>query len=409
MMLRVATQQRSNWVATFGVILGLALLVTGLAGFPAQAAPVSSVPVTSVALRQTNSLQASDSEGASVSNPRRFVAKAVAQVGPAVVRIDTERTITRTIPDPFGTDPFFRRFFGQDGFPSPEEGRLRGLGSGFIVDKSGIVLTNAHVVSGADTVTVTLKDGRTFEGEVRGTDEVSDLAVVQIKGAGSDLPVAPLGDSDQVQVGDWAIAVGNPVGLDNTVTLGIISTLHRPSAQVGIPDKRLDFIQTDAAINPGNSGGPLLNDRGEVIGINTAIRAGAVGIGFAIPVNKAKSLKDPLARGERIEHPYLGVQLAALTPQVAQENNRNPNSPIKLPEIRGVLVVRVLPDTPAATAGLRWGDVIVEVEGQPVVNAGELQNIVENSRVGQQLKIKVRRGDQTQQLAIRTAELPSAA
>lgn len=409
MMLRVATQQRPSWLTTFGVILGLVLLITGLPGFPAQAAPVSLVPGTPMALRQTNSLQASDSDGASVSNPRRFVAKAVDQVGPAVVRIDTERTITRTIPDPFGTDPFFRRFFGQDGFPPPEEGRLRGLGSGFIVDKSGIVLTNAHVVSGADTVTVTLKDGRTFEGEVRGADEVSDLAVVQIKGADSDLPVAPLGNSDQVQVGDWAIAVGNPVGLDNTVTLGIISTLHRPSAQVGIPDKRLDFIQTDAAINPGNSGGPLLNDRGEVIGINTAIRAGAVGIGFAIPVNKAKSLKDPLARGERIEHPYLGVQLAALTPQVAQENNRNPNSPIKLPEIRGVLVVRVLPNTPAAAAGLRWGDVIVEVDGQPVVNAGELQNTVENSRVGQQLKIKVRRGDQTQQLAIRTVELPSAA
>jgi len=334
----------------------------------------------------------------------------VDQVGPAVVRIDTERTVVRPAPDPFGGDPLFRRFFGEGGFPQmPGEGLLRGLGSGFIVDHSGIVLTNAHVVSGADTVTVTLKDGRSFEGEVRGADEVSDLAVVKIKGAGGDLPVAPLGNSDQVEVGDWAIAVGNPVGLDNTVTLGIISTLHRSSAQVGIPDKRLDFIQTDAAINPGNSGGPLLNDLGQVIGINTAIRAGAQGIGFAIPVDKAKSLKDRLARGEKIDHPYLGVQMATLTPQIAKDNNRNPNSPLQIPEVTGVLVVSVLPNTPAASAGLRLGDVIVEVDGQAVTNAGELQTLVDNSRVGQQLQIKVKRGNQTQQLAVRTVELQNAA
>ncbi|HEY9847640.1 MAG TPA: HhoA/HhoB/HtrA family serine endopeptidase, partial [Candidatus Caenarcaniphilales bacterium] len=347
---------------------------------------------------------------APVTSPAHFVARAVEQVGPAVVRIDTERTIVRTAPDYFGGDPFLRRFFGEDGLPQvPGEGRLRGLGSGFIIDRSGIVLTNAHVVSEADTVTVTLKDGRTFKGEVLGADEVSDLAVVKIQEAGGDLPVAPLGKSNQLQVGDWAIAVGNPVGLDNTVTLGIISTLHRSSAQVGIPDKRLDFIQTDAAINPGNSGGPLLNDQGEVIGINTAIRAGVVGIGFAIPIDKAKALKDRLARGEQIEHPYLGVQLAALTPQMAQENNRDPNSPIKLPEINGVLVVRVLPNTPAAAAGLHWGDVIVEIEGQPVTAPDQLQNTVENSRVGQALQIKVRRGEQTQRLAVRTVELQNAA
>ncbi len=168
-----------------------------------------------------------------------------------------------------------------------------------------MLLTNAHVVDDADKVTVRLRDGRTFRGEVLGVDEPSDLAVVKIQG--DNLPVATLGDSSQVQVGDWAIAVGNPLGLDNTVTLGIISTLKRSRVQVGIPDKRLDFIQTDTAINPGNSGGPLLNDRGEVIGINTAIRADAEGIGFAIPIDKAKAIKDRLARGESIPHPYIGV------------------------------------------------------------------------------------------------------
>lgn len=357
--------------------------------------------------------QAQSQQRAATNHPsNNFVAAAVNQVGPAVVRIDTERTITRSVPDPFGNDPFFRRFFGDSGqgLPQlPEEGLLRGQGSGLIIDRSGMVLTNAHVVSGADTVTVILKDGRAFEGEVRGADEISDLAVVKIKEAGGNLPVVTLGESSQVQVGDWAIAVGNPLGLDNTVTLGIVSTLHRSSAEVGIPGKRLDFIQTDAAINPGNSGGPLLNERGEVIGINTAIRAGATGIGFAIPVDKAKALKDRLARGEKIAHPYLGVQMVTLTPQIAQENNRAPNSPVKLPEINGVVVMGVLPDTPAATAGIRSGDVIVEIEGQPVTTAGQLQDIVEDSRVGQVLQIKVKRGNQTQKLAVRTAELQNTA
>ncbi len=333
-----------------------------------------------------------------------FVAAAVKRVGPAVVRIDTER-VTRRATDPSLDDPFFRQFFGNDYYTQPREERLRGQGSGFIVDRAGIVLTNAHVVDKADKVTITLKDGRTFQGKVQGVDEVTDLAVVKLEGSGGDLPVAPLGDSSQVQVGDWAIAVGNPLGLDNTVTLGIVSTLKRSSAQVGIPDKRLDFIQTDAAINPGNSGGPLLNAQGEVIGINTAIRADAMGIGFAIPIDKAKSVKDQLARGETIPHPYLGVQMVALTPELAKQNNSDPNAAFPVPEINGVLVVRVLPGTPAAKSGIRRGDVIVQVDGQGVTKGDELQALVEASRVGQVLQVKVRRGDQVQQLAVRTGEL----
>jgi S1-C subfamily serine protease len=267
------------------------------------------------------------------------------------------------------------------------------------------VLTNAHVVDGADRVTVTLKDGRTFEAVVEGADEVTDLAVVKIEGESETLPVAPLGNSDEVVVGDWAIAVGNPLGLDNTVTLGIVSTLKRSSAAVGIPGKRIDFIQTDAAINPGNSGGPLLNQNGEVIGINTAIRADAMGIGFAIPINKAKTIKDQLAQGESIAHPYLGVQIATLTPEIAERNNNDPNAGMMLPEVTGALVIRVIPDTPAAESGLRRGDVIVKVDDQPVVSADTLQTQVDDSRVGQTLKLTVKRGNQTQQIRVSTAEL----
>lgn len=337
-----------------------------------------------------------------------FVAAAVQRVGPAVVRIDTERTVVRDVPDLFYDDPFFRGFFGPDTFQRvPQEERLRGQGSGFIIDGSGDILTNAHVVDEADRVTVTLKDGRTFEGTVEGVDEVTDMAVVKVDAGNDALPTATLGDSEQVQVGDWAIAVGNPLGLDNTVTLGIVSTLKRSSATVGIPDKRLDFIQTDAAINPGNSGGPLLNAQGDVIGINTAIRADAMGIGFAIPINKAKEIKDRLSRGERIAHPYLGVQISTLTPEMAKRNNDDPNAGIQIPEVEGVLVMRVMPNTPAAAAGLRRGDVITAIDGDGLQTADQLQSRVDRADVDQTLRVTIRRGNSTQQLSIKTAELES--
>lgn len=382
------------------IMLG-ALLTLGLYQvLPSQAGPAPATESEAPALLAQR--QPITSAAASGS----FVTAAVNRVGPAVVQIDTERTITHRA-DPFFDDPNFRRFFGEDVFPQiPRERLLRGQGSGFIIDRSGIILTNAHVVDQADKVTVILKDGRSFEGKVQGADEVTDLAVVKING--NSLPVAPLGDSGTVQVGDWAIAVGNPLGLDNTVTLGIVSTLQRSSTQVGIPDKRLDFIQTDAAINPGNSGGPLLNERGEVIGINTAIRPDAMGIGFAIPVNTAKAISAKLARGEQVAHPFLGIRMATLTAQLAQQNNRDPNSPFMVPEIDGVLVVQVIPNSPAAAAGLRRGDVVVEIDGRSVTTADQLQRIVENSGVNQVLQIKVQRGKQSETLSVRTGELPKA-
>lgn len=337
---------------------------------------------------------------------QNFVANAISRVGPAVVRIDTERTVV-TSGNPLFDDPTFRRFFG-DELPRSRSGQFqqRGQGSGFIIDSAGIILTNSHVVSSADTVTVTLRDGREFEGSVLGYDEPTDLAVVKI--SGRDLPVASLGSSDAISVGDWAIAVGNPLGLDNTVTLGIVSTLNRPSAKVGIPDKRIDFIQTDAAINPGNSGGPLLNDRGEVIGINTAIRPDGQGIGFAIPIDKVKEIKDRLARGEQIPHPFIGIRMVALTPEMAQEANADPNSAVLLPEVEGVLVVQVVPDSPAAEAGLRRGDAIVAVDDEAIVSAEQLQRIVEGSRIGQSLQVEAVRGNTPLQLVVWPADLDKA-
>lgn len=371
---------------------------------PGWAQPFSLLPTLSRATTTPTEVGAVEQTIAQ-AQPRRgsFVAAAVDRVGSAVVRIDTERTITRQ-PDPFLNDPFFRRFFGDNMVPQgPYEERLQGQGSGFIVDSSGTILTNAHVVEGADRVTVILKDGRHIEGTVRGVDEVTDLAVVKVNEGG--LPVATLGDSDQIQVGDWAIAVGNPFGLDNTVTLGIVSTLNRSSVMAGIPDKRLDFIQTDAAINPGNSGGPLLNENGEVIGINTAIRANAAGIGFAIPINKAKEVMPQLARGEKVTHPYVGVQIATLTPDLAKQNNSDPNATVVLPEVSGVLVVGVVPNSPAANSGIRRGDVITQIDGQAITNAEQLQMLVDRSGIGKALRLTVKRGNATQQFSVRTAEL----
>ncbi|MEH2368051.1 HhoA/HhoB/HtrA family serine endopeptidase [Nostoc sp.] len=399
---KISRSLRQLSTHVLAIALGVVLAVSTLQVLPSQAEPAPTITPGDT----SNLIAQRQSPATAAIGTTSFVTAAVNRVGSAVVRIDTERTITRRV-DPFMEDPFFRRFFG-DGFSQqmPSE-QLRGLGSGFIIDKSGLVLTNAHVVDKADKVTVRLKDGRTFEGKVQGIDEVTDLAVVKIN-AGNDLPVAPLGSSTNVQVGDWAIAVGNPLGFDNTVTLGIVSTLKRSSAQVGISDKRLDFIQTDAAINPGNSGGPLLNGLGEVIGINTAIRPDAMGIGFAIPIDKAKAIAAQLQRDGKVAHPYLGVQMLTLTPDLAKQNNTDPNSPIQIPEINGVFVMRVVPNSPAASAGIRRGDVILQVDGKAITSAEQLQNVVEDSRLGQVLQVKVQRGNQTQQLSIRTAELQNA-
>ncbi|MBN3887296.1 MAG: HhoA/HhoB/HtrA family serine endopeptidase [Nostoc sp.] len=333
-----------------------------------------------------------------------FVTQVVQKVGPAVVRIDSSRTVKTQIPDEFN-DPLFQRFFGSQ-LPEQQQNRVeRGTGSGFIISADGRILTNAHVVDGADTVTVTLKDGRSFKGKVLGKDELTDVAVVKIQA--DNLPLVALGNSDQLQPGEWAIAIGNPLGLDNTVTTGIISATGRSSNLIGAPDKRVEYIQTDAAINPGNSGGPLLNSRGQVIAMNTAIIQGAQGLGFAIPINTAQRISSQLIATGKVEHPYLGIQMVGLTPQLKQNINSDPNSGLSVNEDKGVLVVKVVPNSPAAKAGIRAGDVIQTLGGQAVTDASSVQKAVENSQVGGDLRMELRRNGQNLNIAVQPGAFPT--
>ncbi|BAY28056.1 HtrA2 peptidase [Calothrix sp. NIES-2100] len=338
-------------------------------------------------------------------NPN-FITAVVHQVGPAVVRIDSTRTIKNPNAGIFN-DPLIQQFFGDELPKVPSQEIERGIGSGFIIDSHGEILTNAHVVNGADTVTVTLKDGRTFKGKVMGSDPVTDVAVVRIPA--NNLPTVILGNSDQLQPGAWAIAIGNPLGLDNTVTHGIISATGRSSSQVGMPNERVNYIQTDAPINPGNSGGPLLNASGEVIGINTAIIQNSQGLGFAIPINTAKKIASQLIATGKVNHPYLGIQMLTLTPEVKEQLNSDPNSPITVEESQGVLIIKVARNSPANTGGLRAGDVIIKANNQAITNAEELQQAVENTPAGNNLQLQVLRHGQTLNLNIQTKLLPANA
>ncbi|PSB19582.1 serine protease [filamentous cyanobacterium CCP1] len=332
-----------------------------------------------------------------------FIADAVQRVGPAVVRIDSERTVN-SAGSRFFNSPFGRQFGG--GMPDGPSSRVQeGTGSGFIVDADGIIFTNTHVVAGADQVTVVLKDGRRFEGEVLGQDPITDVAVIKIEA--TDLPTVPIGDSEQLQPGEWAIAIGNPLGLDNTVTAGIISATGRSSAEIGVSDRRVGFIQTDAAINPGNSGGPLLNERGEVIGMNTAIINGAQGLGFAVPINTARNIADQLITTGRAEHAYLGIRMITLTPEVREQFNSDANSPFSVNEDQGILIVEVASDSPAAEAGLQPGDVITQLGDRTVEDARGVQEVVEASQIGEALPVEVRRDGESLTLSVTPGVMPS--
>jgi Do/DeqQ family serine protease len=340
--------------------------------------------------------------------PTNFVASVVQEVGPAVVRINASREVNNGGGlSGFADDPVFRRFFGSQ-IPDRGERQIqRGTGSGFIISNDGKIITNAHVVDGADRVTVTLKDGRTVEGKVLGSDPLTDVAVVQVEA--SNLPTVKLGNSDSLQVGEWAIAIGNPLGLDNTVTTGIISAKERNSSQIGASDKRVDFLQTDAAINPGNSGGPLLNARGEVIGVNTAIIQNAQGLGFAIPINTAQRIAEQLIATGKVEHPYLGVQMVRLTPEVKEELADSPMADNwTVPDDSGVLLVRVMRGSPAAEAGLRSGDVLKSVGGKNVTDPDAVQKIVANTQIGDNLPVEISREGQKINLNIQVGSLNTA-
>ncbi|MBW4558835.1 MAG: trypsin-like peptidase domain-containing protein [Trichormus sp. ATA11-4-KO1] len=325
-----------------------------------------------------------------------YVTRVVQQVGPAVVRIDSTRTVEIS-PDPL-LDRFFR---GQ--LPSQEQVQ-RGVGSGFITTADGLIYTNAHVVAGADNVTVVLKDGRRFQGNVVGADPVTDVAVVRIKATG--LPTAKLGNSDNLRPGEWAIAIGNPLGLDNTVTQGIISATQRSVADLGVPTERVDFIQTDAAINPGNSGGPLLNAQGEVIGMNTAIIQGAQGLGFAIPINTAQRITAQLITQGRVDHPYIGIQMAQLNPELRAKINQS-DAGIKINQDTGVIILGVARNSPAFRAGLRPGDIIESINDETIQNTQQVQKQVEATNIGETIQIIINRNGSRQAIAVQPEALPA--
>ncbi len=311
-----------------------------------------------------------------------FVAKAVARTGPAVVTLETQRTVrsrsTSDLPPGIYIDPSLRRFFGLNGMSSPRSRVERGQGSGVIFSPDGLVLTNAHVVEKTERLLVGLSDGRRVSAQLVGQDSLTDLAVVRLEGIGP-WPSAPLGDSDRLSVGDWAIAVGNPFGLENTVTLGIISNLNRNVSQLGILGKRLDLIQTDAAINPGNSGGPLLNAEGEVVGINTLVRTGpGAGLGFAIPINRARSIAKQLAAKGRASHPIIGIGLAPLYRSQSSSS-----------EFKGAVIRYVVPNGPAAISGLKVDDLIIAVGGNRVTNPSDVVAQIDKHGVGAPLSISI--------------------
>jgi serine protease Do/serine protease DegQ len=322
-------------------------------------------------------------------------------VRPAVVHLGTiQRAKSRRGPnlpqgndDPFFRD-FFNQFFGSEGPDNRSEFRRPGLGSGVIIDKRGLVLTNFHVVKGADEILIRLADKREYRGQILGTDPKTDLAVVKFQ-PDHELTVATLGNSDALRVGEWAIAIGNPFGLDQTVTVGVISATGR--SDVGIATYE-NFIQTDASINPGNSGGPLVNLRGQVIGVNTAIVAAGQGIGFAIPINMVKRVVDQLVDKGKVVRGWLGVALQPLSPDLAQS--------LGLGGTNGAVVGSTITGSPAAQAGLQQGDVIVAYDSTPVDDYRHVQRLVAETRVGKSVTLQIVRKKQKMDVAVTIAEVP---
>lgn len=316
------------------------------------------------------------------------IVQAVERVGPAVVRIDTVKRVASPLGNLFGVGPSIQKQAGQ--------------GSGFITRSNGLIFTNAHVVAGADEVSVTLPDGQSYSGRVLGGDPLTDVAVVKV--VAEKLPVAVLGDSELIKPGEWAIAIGNPLGLNNTVTAGIISAVDRTNA-LG-EGQRVPYIQTDAAVNPGNSGGPLINSSGQVIGINTAIRkAPGAGLSFAIPINLAKRIAQQIVSNGQASHPYIGVRLQNLTPQMAKEINAT-TTECKVPEVNAVLVVDVVPESPADKAGIQQCDLIQTVNGTTVKDPSQVQLAVDRGTVGEPMPLTLERSGKEIEVTVIPEELP---
>lgn len=322
-----------------------------------------------------------------------IIADIVKKSGPAVVKISVEKVSSSYQEDQLWEDPFFRYFFGSS---IPKQRKETGMGSGFIISKDGYILTNEHVVSGADKIAVTMQDNeKEYPAKLIGSDYDLDLAVLKIE-AKSDLPTLKLGDSEKIEVGNWVIAIGNPFGFDHTVTVGVISAKGRPVPVEGRYYKNL--LQTDAAINPGNSGGPLLNLKGEVVGINTAV-AQAQGIGFAIPTSTVKEVQDDLMRKGKVIRPWLGIQMHNLTPDLAEY--------FGVEGTKGVVVVGTVPGSPADRAGLRQGDVILKLDEKLVEDADELAERVKQAEIGQKVLLLVYRNQKPIYITVQVGEKPN--
>jgi serine protease Do len=369
------------------LLISLSLLSLGCTG---------ATPATTVSASAMTELAAGTNSGAQNS-----YADVVSRVAPAVVTVRSERRVRTAEQFPFFNDPFFRDFFG-DRFRNqpaqPQERVQRGLGSGVIVSADGYLVTNHHVVDGSSDIRVELTDGRTFSAKVVGSDPPSDLAVLKAEAQG--LPVLPLGDSDRVRVGDVVLAVGNPLGVGQTVTMGIISAKGRST---GLSDGSFeDFLQTDAPINTGNSGGALVNTSGELVGINSQILSpsgGNIGLGFAIPANMAKSVMDQLVKTGKVRRGMIGVTIQPVTSDVA--------SSLGLSEVRGALVSAVQPGSPAERAGVRRGDVIVSLNGAPVSDSNSLRNQVARMQPGTEVTLMISRDNREQALRVTLGELPA--
>ncbi|MEW6068661.1 MAG: DegQ family serine endoprotease [Nitrospirota bacterium] len=334
-----------------------------------------------------------------LSKTNEAITEVVAAVKPSVVNISSTKTVKTHGFSPFFDDPFFRRFFGDEFrfFEKPREHKQYGLGSGVIVDKDGYILTNNHVIKGADEIKVKLPDKREFKGKVIGTDPKTDIAVIKIDT--KNLPIIKFGDSDKLRVGETVLAIGNPFGLTQTVTSGIVSATGR--ANVGIADYE-DFIQTDAPINPGNSGGALVNIKGELIGINTAIfstTGGYQGIGFAIPSNMAKVVMESLVHEGKVVRGWLGVSIQSLTPDLSKHFN--------VKDGKGCLVTDIIENSPAEKSGIKRDDIIIEFDGKEIEDPTDLRNRVAGTVPGREVEIKFLRDGKIKSVKVEISELPS--
>jgi Do/DeqQ family serine protease len=325
-------------------------------------------------------------------------APVVKETSPAVVNVYARRLLAQRDRGPFA-DPFFRRFFGGDGaFGAPRERVQNSLGSGVIVDGNGLIVTNNHVILGGSDIRVVLADRREFEAKLLLADERTDLAVLKIDTDGEDLPALAMGDSDDLEVGDLVLAIGNPFGVGQTVTSGIVSALAR--TQLGITDYQF-FIQTDAAINPGNSGGALIDLNGNLIGINTAIfsrSGGSIGIGFAIPVNMVRTVVQSAETGGRIQRPWIGAETQDVTAEIADS--------LGFARPEGALIASLHPNSPLAGAGLKRGDVVLGIDGKPVENAKELSYRVATAQVGSSAIFEYQRGTERHETRVKLIAAP---